>query len=178
MTLSLVIRHGLVHDGTGAEPRRVDIGIEGDRIVAVGDIPATDCAEIDAAGLVVAPGLINVLSQAWQTIQLDGTCQSDLVQGVTTEVFGEGVSLGPSSPALLDMVPMRAGTRLDFPRLSDGLDHIEARGTSVNVASFIGGHNLRALAVGADDRPLTEKDRKSTRLNSSHPSISRMPSSA
>ena len=158
MTLSRVIRHGLVHDGTGAEPRRVDIGIEGDRIVAVGDIPATDCAEIDAAGLVVAPGLINVLSQAWQTIQLDGTCQSDLVQGVTTEVFGEGVSLGPSSPALLDMVPMRAGTRLDFPRLSDGLDHIEARGASVNVASFIGGHNLRAMAVGADDRPLTENE--------------------
>ncbi|MGH3264660.1 MAG: N-acyl-D-amino-acid deacylase family protein, partial [Trebonia sp.] len=158
MTLSQVIRDGLVHDGLGGEPRRVDIGIDGDRIVTVGDIPAADCAEIDAAGLAVAPGLINVLSQAWQTIQLDGTCQSDLVQGVTTEIFGEGVSLGPSSPTLLETVPMRAGTRLDFCRLADGLDHVVARGVSVNVASFVGGHNLRALAVGPDDRPLTEDE--------------------
>ena len=156
MSRSYVIRNGLVHDGLGGEPRRADVGIDGDRIVAVGDVATTeDCAQIDATGLVVAPGLINVLSHAWQTIQLDGSCRSDLVQGVTTEVFGEGVSLGPSSRALLEAVPERAGTRLDFPRLSAGLDHIEAGGTSVNVASFIGGQNLRVLAAGADDRPLT-----------------------
>ncbi|MCS7475718.1 amidohydrolase family protein [Umezawaea endophytica] len=156
--LTRVIRGGLVHDGLGGEPRRADVGIAGDRIAAVGDVPAAGCPEVDATGLVVAPGLINVLSHAWQTIQLDGSCLSDLVQGVTTEVFGEAVSLGPSSPALLDVVPVREGARLDFPRLSDGLDHVEALGTSVNVASFLGGQNLRALAAGADDRPLTDDE--------------------
>ncbi|GLY42896.1 dihydroorotase [Amycolatopsis sp. NBRC 101858] len=161
MTFTSVIRHGLVHDGLGGRPRHADVGIAGDRIAVIGDIPPADCPEIDATGLVVAPGLINVLSHAWQTIQLDGSCQSDLVQGVTTEVFGEAISLGPSSEALLEMVPVRAATRLDFPRLSAGLDHIEAGGTSVNVASFIGGQNLRALAAGADDRRLTNDELKS-----------------
>jgi len=158
VNITRIVRGGLVHDGLGGEPRRADVGIAGDRIVAVGDVPATGCPEVDATGLVVAPGLVNVLSHAWQTIQLDGTCRSDLVQGVTTEVFGEAVSLGPSSTALLDVVPVREGTRLDFPRLSDGLDHVEALGTSVNVASFIGGQNLRMLAAGADDRPLTDAE--------------------
>jgi N-acyl-D-amino-acid deacylase len=155
MSLSYVIRHGLVHDGLGGEPQRVDVGVYGDRIVAVGEVPATDCAQIDATGLVVAPGLINVLSQAWQAVQLDGSCRSDLVQGVTTEVFGEGISLGPSSPVLVEAVTGRTGTRLDFPRLSDGLDYVEASGTSVNVASFVGGGNLRTLAAGIENRPLT-----------------------
>lgn len=158
VSLSRVIRHGLVHDGSGGEPRRLDIGIDGDRIVLVGHIADMDCPEIDATGLVVAPGLINVLSHAWQAIQLDGSCQSDLVQGVTTEVFGEGVSLGPSNPELLDMVPLRPGARLDFSRLGDGLDHVAAQGASVNVASFVGGQNLRVLAAGADDRPLAEDE--------------------
>ncbi|WP_327233393.1 amidohydrolase family protein [Streptomyces sp. NBC_01317] len=158
MSLSRVIRHGVVHDGLGGVPRLADVGIAGDRIVVVGDIPVTGCPEIDATGLVVAPGLINVLSHAWEAIQLDGSCRSDLVQGVTTEVFGEGVSLGPAGSELLDMVPMRSGARLTFPRLGDGLDHVEAQGTSVNVASFIGGQNLRVLAAGGDDRPLTEDE--------------------
>jgi N-acyl-D-aspartate/D-glutamate deacylase len=158
VTLSRVIRHGLVHDGLGGEPHRADVGIDGDRIVAVGEIPDADCVQVDATGLVVAPGLINVLSHAWQAIQLDGSCQSDLMQGVTTEVFGEGFSLGPSNQALLDLVPAHAGVRLDFARLSDGLDHVVSRGTSVNVASFVGGQNLRVLAAGTEDRPLTEAE--------------------
>jgi N-acyl-D-amino-acid deacylase len=161
LTLTLVIRNGNVHDGEGSPPRAVDVGIAGDRVAVVGEIPTTDVPSIDATGLTVAPGFINVLSQAWQTIQLDRTCRSDLAQGVTTEVFGEAVSLGPSSPALLEALhsrPVHPGVQLDFPRLADGLAHVEALGLSVNVASFIGGSNLRALGSGLHDRALTEAE--------------------
>src|SRR4051794_1204942 len=89
MPASLVIRGGTVVDGTGAEPRRADVIVDGDRIVAVETADAVDAVELDATGQVVAPGFVNILSHAWGSLQIDSTGGSDLLQGVTTEVFGE-----------------------------------------------------------------------------------------
>lgn len=154
----LVLRGGLVVDGSGGPPRRADVAIAGDRITTVGVVDdGADAEQIDARDKVVAPGFINVLSHAWDSLQVAPHADSDLLQGVTTEVFGEGVSLGPASPALerlLDREGRVPGTRTDFVRLADGLDHLVRGGVAVNVASFVGGHNLRAIAAGLDPRPL------------------------
>jgi N-acyl-D-amino-acid deacylase len=158
----LVLRGGLVVDGSGGAPRRADVAITGDRITVVGEVHELPGAQvIDARGTVVTPGFVNVLSHAWDSLQVAPYANSDLLQGVTTEVFGEGVSLGPSSPALerlLDREGRVPGTRTDFARLADGLDHLVRSGVAVNVASFVGGHNLRALAAGLDARPLTGRE--------------------
>jgi N-acyl-D-amino-acid deacylase len=158
MALTLTIRGGLVYDGEGGPPVRTDVGIEGDRVVVVGELPDTDAPTIDATGLAVAPGFINILSHAWGSLQVDGAGPSELLQGVTTEVFGEAISLGPSTAELASLVHARSEwskTRIDFARLSEGLDHLEKCGVAMNVASFLGGHNLRAWVAGNDDRPLT-----------------------
>lgn len=165
MALSTVVRGGTVFDGSGAEGVRADVGIEGDRVVLVvppGDLPdAPDAKVLDADGLAVVPGFVNVLSHAWESLQRDGSGASDLLQGVTTEVFGEAISLGPGNEDLVTMAGALLGARegdgvrLSFDRLGDGLDHVVARGTAPNVASFLGGGNLRLLGAGFEDRPLT-----------------------
>src|SRR6185503_7449974 len=87
----LIIRHGTVYDGSGAEPRQVDLGIRGQRIVSGGDLSrASAVAELDATGMAVAPGFVNMLSWAPDSLYLDGRSLSDIKQGVTLEVFGEG----------------------------------------------------------------------------------------
>lgn len=157
MSLSLLLRGGTVYDGDGGPPRVADVGVLEDRIAFVGTGPAESSAkELDVTGLVVAPGFINVLSQAWQTIQFDPTAASDVLQGVTTEVFGEAVSLGPGRVDPMDGPD--PDPRLDFHRLSEGLDHVVRRGTAPNVASFLGGATLRRMVAGDDDRPLTQRE--------------------
>ena len=161
MPVTLVIRGGTVVDGTGAPGRRADVAVDGDRIVEVGELPPDlDAAELDATGHVVSPGFINVLSHAWGTLQLDPSGASDLLQGVTTEVFGEAFSLGPGkvSQALANWDSLGGGALVDFDRLSQGLDHLERRGVAPNVASFVGGVNLRVLAAGFEDRPLSPEE--------------------
>src|SRR5581483_11582128 len=95
----LIIRHGTVYDGSGGAPQSVDIGVRGQRIAAVGDLSKAHAAqEVDAHGLAVAPGFINMLSWAPDSLFVDGRSMSDIKQGVTLEVFGEGESLGPLTP--------------------------------------------------------------------------------
>jgi N-acyl-D-amino-acid deacylase len=158
MTVSLVIRGGTVYDGDGGPGRRADVAVDGDRVVAVGEVPQhADAQQLDATGLAVAPGFINILSHAWGSLQTEPRAPSDLLQGVTTEVFGEGFSLGPAAPGLLEVVAqfgLEEGQRVDFGRLSEGLDHLERSGVAPNVASFVGGHNLRILGGGLSDGPL------------------------
>jgi N-acyl-D-amino-acid deacylase len=158
MPVTLVVRGGTLVDGTGAPGRRADIAVDGDRIVAVGELPADIDAEVlDATGCVVAPGFVNVLSHAWGSLQRDPTGASDLLQGVTTEVFGEAFSLGPSDERLVESLrhwdDLLESARVDFDRLSEGLDHLEKSGVAPNVASFVGGTNLRILAAGFEDGP-------------------------
>ncbi|HET6793495.1 MAG TPA: D-aminoacylase [Acidimicrobiales bacterium] len=164
MPATVVVRGGTVYDGTGAPGRAADVVIDGDRIVAVrppGEVDAggADAEVVDATGLAVAPGFVNVLSHAWGSLQRDPTGASDVLQGVTTEAFGEAFSLGPGGPEFAQMmtgwgVEEGGRVKVDFPRLSEGLSHLESQGVGLNVASFIGGHNLRVLGAGFDDRPL------------------------
>lgn len=152
----MVIRGGTVHDGAGGPGRRADVLIAGDRIVGVGAEPAEHGGRVlDATGLAVTPGFINVLSHAWPTLQQDGSAASEIRQGVTTEVFGEADSPGPADATYGAYLQGAYETlaRTDFPRLADGLDAI-AGDCAVNVASFVGGANLRYLGAGFADRPL------------------------
>ena len=161
MPISLVVRNGTVYDGTGSPGRRADVAVDGDRIVSVGEVPAeVDAVEVDASGRAVIPGMINALSHAWGALQRDGSGASDLLQGVTTEVFGEAFTPGPSSPAFVELsrAYYAKDVKVDFPRLSEGLSFLESRGVAVNVASSIGGHNLRAMGAGFDDRRLTGEE--------------------
>jgi N-acyl-D-amino-acid deacylase len=166
MSISLVVRGGTVFDGTGAPGRRADVAVDGDRIVGIGEVPVSvDAAEVDATGLAVVPGFINTLSHAWGALQKDGSGESDLLQGVTTEVFGEAFTPGPSSPEFVDLCKSyyAQDVRVDFARLSDGLDDLESSGVTVNVASSIGGMNLRVLGAGFEDRRLSAKEQDALR---------------
>lgn len=161
MPHSLVIRAGTVIDGTGSPPFLADVAIDDDRIALIGAVPGDGSPELRADGCVIAPGFINVLSHAYQTLQLDPRGLSDLYQGVTTEVFGEGYSLGPSAgrlPAVIDEQQAPDGVRMVWPRLRDFLEHLESSGVGPNVASFVGAGNLRMIHAGADQRPLTDAE--------------------
>src|SRR5438552_1341676 len=153
----LVIRNGTIHDGEGGSPYAADVAIDGDLIVAV--MPAIGDRgrrEIDASGLAIAPGFINVLSWAIPSLIADGRAPSDVHQGVTLEVFGEGSSMGPLTDAMRrDQIERQADIRYDIPwtTLREGLDHLTRLGVSVNVASFVGATTLRVHEVGYDDRP-------------------------
>jgi N-acyl-D-aspartate/D-glutamate deacylase len=159
MATTLVIRGGTVHDGSGGPGRVADVLVDGDRIVAVGrDAGGHDAPVLDATGLVVAPGFVNVLSHAYFTLEKDGRGLSDLYQGVTTQVFGEGTSIGPFTPEV--RAELEPGLEPDDPalvwdRLSEFLAHLERKGVAQNVASFVGAHNLRVIGAGSDDRPMT-----------------------
>jgi N-acyl-D-amino-acid deacylase len=163
MSQRLVIRGGAVADGSGDPLHQGDVVVEGDRIVGIVP-PGTpvDGDQIDAQGMVVAPGFINVLSHAYYSLQLDPRGLSDLLQGVTTLVFGEGWSLGPCSEQMRRKYERDApdGVRAAWPRLAEALRALEASGLALNVASFVGAHNLRELSAGDTNRPLTsaEKD--------------------
>jgi N-acyl-D-amino-acid deacylase len=162
LALTPIGRGGVVYDGSGAAGVLADVGIEGDRVVQVGQLPDAPGARVVLAdGLAVVPGFVNVLSHAWGSLQRDGSGASDLLQGVTTEVFGEAFSLGPADERVAEMVVafgLGEDARVAFDRLGEGLDHLVAGGVAPNVTSFVGGHNLRVMAAGFDDRPLTTSE--------------------
>jgi N-acyl-D-amino-acid deacylase len=151
-----IIRGGTVYDGTGAAGVAADVAIEGDRIAAVGDLGnAKAQTVIDASGKAVAPGFINVLSWATETLIEDGRGQSDLLQGVTLEVFGEGWSMGPLTEAMrAESLKQQGDIKFDIPwtSLGDYLEHLETRGVSPNVASFVGATTVRIHELGYEDR--------------------------
>src|SRR5687767_11891052 len=99
-TFDVLIRNGTVYDGTGGPGRRVDVGVRGDRIAGVGDFAQAKAGlVIDADGLAVAPGFINMLSWSTESLLVDGRSQGEIRQGVTTQIFGEGSSMGPLNAA-------------------------------------------------------------------------------
>jgi N-acyl-D-amino-acid deacylase len=154
----LVVRHGTIYDGSGGRPFVGDVAIRGDRIVAVGRVDGLARREIDARGLAIAPGFINMLSWACDTLLVDGRGLSDVAQGVTLEVMGEGESFGPLNDAMKkDMVAQQGDLKFDveWTTLGEYLEHLERRGVSVNVASFVGATTVREHELAYEDRPPT-----------------------
>ena len=155
----VLIRGGTIYDGSGRAPRVADLAIRGDSIVAIGTLgDATARREIDASGLAVAPGFINMLSWATESLLHDGRAQSDIRQGVTLEIFGEGSSMGPLNDAMKrEMRESQGDLKFDVPwtTLGEYLEHLERRGVSVNVASFIGATTVRVHELGEIDRAPT-----------------------
>lgn len=172
----VLIAGGDVYDGTGADPVRADIGVTGDTITAIAPGltpdrapgrspeaarapgPGTARTVIDATGKAVCPGFINILSHSPLSILHDPRSLGELTQGVTTEIFGEGSSMGPLTPALkaeLRNQRQELDYEVAWTRLSEYLAYVERRGTAQNVASFLGGGTIRINGVGYDDRPAT-----------------------
>jgi N-acyl-D-amino-acid deacylase len=153
----VLIRGGTIYDGSGGPPARGDVAVNGDRVAAVGELGrARARREIDAGGLAVAPGFINMLSWANVSLLADGRSQSDLRQGVTLEVLGEGWSMGPLNPTMkAELLERQGDLRYDVPwnTLGEYLAHLEARGVSTNVASFVGATTVRIHVLGYEDRP-------------------------
>ncbi len=155
----VIVRGGTVYDGTGAPGRIADVGISGDHISALGDLSAASAARtIDATGLAVAPGFINMLSWSTDSLIADGRSQGELRQGVTTEIFGEGVSMGPLTAEMKRRAVERMGDikyEITWSTLSGYLEQLERRGISQNVASFVGATTIREYVVGLEDRRAT-----------------------
>jgi len=141
-SFDLIIRHGSVYDGSGKPPVRTDIGVRGQRIVAIGELTSSHAAhEVDAQGMAVAPGFVNMLSWAPDSLYIDGRSLSDLKQGVTLEIFGEGESLGPLTPEIRNAALATQGDLkhpIDWTTLGEGLDALVKHGISPNIASFVG----------------------------------------
>ncbi len=157
--VDVILRGGTIYNGSGGSPMVGDVAILADNIVAVGDIGrATAPLEIDVTGLAVAPGFINMLSWATESLIEDGRGLSDIVQGVTLEVFGEGMSMGPLNDAMKRrMVDEQGDIRFDieWTTLGEYLEYLERKGVSPNVASFLGATTARIHEIGYEDREPT-----------------------
>ena len=153
----IVIRHGTVYDGTGAAGILEDVAIDGDRIAAIGAGGARGRLEVDATGLAVAPGFIDMLNHSETAFMADGRAQSGIRQGVTLAVFGES-SMGPLSAQIKQDMPRRQGDikfDITWSTLDEGLETLVKRGVSINIASFVSASTIRAKEVGLDNRPPT-----------------------
>ena len=152
----ILITGGTLVDGSGAPGIRADVGIRGGTIAAVGDLSAARAAGIiDAAGLTVAPGVIDIHSHSDYSLLVDGDTQSKVRQGVTTEIIGEALSAGPVRPAEEESRPVEGpgfGVKIDWETLAGYFDHLAAAGTSVNVGSFVGSMTVRRYVLGDTNR--------------------------
>ncbi|KGB53240.1 N-acyl-D-amino-acid deacylase precursor [Sphingopyxis sp. LC81] len=150
----LIIRGGTIYDGSGKAPVVGDVAIKDDRIVAVGKVDGTAKTEVAAKGMAVAPGFINMLSWATESLIADPKSQSDIRQGVTLEVMGEGWSMGPVNATMKALETDRQGDikfPIEWTSLGDYLSWLEKRGVSTNVASFIGAATVRVHELGEGD---------------------------
>ncbi len=158
----VILRNGTIYDGSGSTPYVGDLAIDGDQIAAIGDLGrAEGRTEIDAAGLAVAPGFINMMCWANESLIEDGRSQSDIRQGVTLEILGEGDSMGPLNQAMKDEMARRQGDityDVEWTTLDEYLQYLENRGVSPNVASFIGAATPREFVIGHEDRPATPEE--------------------
>ena len=161
-TYELIIRNGTIYDGSGNPGEKGDIAIQGDSIIAMGDLSrAKAVTEIDATDLAVAPGFINMLSWATESLILDGRSLSDIKQGVTLEVMGEGVSMGPLSTEMKAEGEAAMGDfkyEITWTTLGEYLAFLENKGVSCNVASFVGATSVRIHEIGYEDREPTPEE--------------------
>jgi len=158
----VLIRGGTLYDGSGGPPRRADLAIRGDRIAALGDLSRAEARSVvDARGLAVAPGFVNMLSWSNESLIEDGRSQSELRQGVTTQIMGEGWSMGPVNDFVRRyMLTSQTDIRYDveWTTLAGYLGFLERRGISQNVASFVGATTIRQHVIGDADRAPTAEE--------------------
>ena len=150
----LIIRGGTIYDGSGKPPVVGDVAIKGDRIIAVGKVEGEAREELAAKGMAVAPGFINMLSWATESLIADPKSQSDIRQGVTLEVMGEGWSMGPMNAAMKAQEMARQGDiqyPIEWTSLGDYFGWLEKRGISTNIASFVGAATVRVHELGEGD---------------------------
>src|SRR5438046_2684024 len=166
-TYDVLIEGGTIFDGTGAAPVKADVAIQGDRIVAIGNLKNAHARTvIDARGLAVAPGFINMLSWSVISLIIDGRSQSEIRQGVTTEIFGEGSSMGPINAEMKRReLAQQRDFKFDIPwtTLAEYLTYMEHRGVSPNVASFIGAGTVRTYVIGLEDKKATPEQLREMR---------------
>jgi N-acyl-D-amino-acid deacylase len=155
----VVIKGGTVYDGTGDKPRVIDVAIRGDRIAALGNFSADQAKTvIDAKGLAVAPGFINMLSWSTESLIEDGRSQSEIREGVTTEIMGEGYSMGPLNDRMKERMVSQQGDikyEIKWNTLAEYLRYLEQRRISCNVASFVGATTIRDYVIGLEDKQPT-----------------------
>jgi N-acyl-D-amino-acid deacylase len=161
-SVDLVIRNGVIYDGGGGEPIRGDVAVQDGRVIAKGQLSRyAGKQEVDAGGLAVAPGFINTLSWATDSLIHDGRGMSDIKQGVTLEIFGEGNSYGPVNQLIREeMLKTQSDIRYDitWTTLGDYLEFLAKKGVSPNVASFVGATTVRSHELGFEDRAPTAEE--------------------
>src|SRR5256884_1966581 len=159
-SFDIIIRGGTLYDGTGRAPIKADVGIKGDRVAAIGNLSrATAPTIVDAKGLAVAPGFINMLSHSETSLIVDGRSLSEIKQGVTTQIFGE-LSMGPLNDQMKRRLRESQGDvkyTIEWTTLAEFLTYLEKRGISQNVASFIGAPTIREYVIGLEDKTPTPK---------------------
>ncbi|MBY0535044.1 MAG: D-aminoacylase [Chitinophagaceae bacterium] len=167
-TYDTIIKNGMIYDGSGTAPVKGDIGINADTIAFIGDLSQATAKEtIDAKGKAVSPGFINMLSWAVESLIEDGNSESDIRQGVTLEVFGEGSSMGPLSPKMKEREQNSQGDikyKVDWTSFGGYLDFMEKRGVSCNIASFLGATTVRDYVIGEDNRQATPAELDTMRM--------------
>ena len=163
----IIIRNGMIYDGNGNKPYKADIAINADTIAFIGDLSAAHSRQvIDAKGMAIAPGFINMLSWANESLIQDGRSQSDIKQGVTLEVMGEGESMGPLTPAMkkeMEQNQTAVKYKVSWTTLGEYLNFLQQKGVSCNVASFVGATTIRRYIVGEDNREPTPAELDSMR---------------
>ena len=158
----IILRNGVIYDGRGGPPMNGDVGIVGDTIAAVGNLGRARAAtEVDVHGLAIAPGFINMLSWANESLIEDGKSQSDIRQGVTLEVMGEGESMGPLNDSMKKLnKELQGDIKYDiaWTTLGEYLEFMEKKGISTNIASFVGATTVRIHELGYADRAPTPEE--------------------
>ncbi|UCH62324.1 MAG: D-aminoacylase [Fidelibacterota bacterium] len=158
----IIIRGGTIYDGSGSAPYPADLAISDDIIAAIGELDTLrGRVDVDAAGMAVAPGFINMLSWATESLIHDGRGQSDIRQGVTLEVLGEGWSMGPLNEEMKqEELEGQGDIKYDitWTTLGEYLQFLEDKGVSPNVASFLGNATVRIHEIGYEDRPATPEE--------------------
>ncbi len=159
-SFDLIVRGGTVYDGLLTEPRRVDVGVKGDRITAIGDLAAARAGrEINAAGLVVAPGFIDVQGQSGTTLLADGNGESHLRQGITTEIIGEGSSPAFWTARTADADGLRPfGVEFDWTGFDGYFDRLEQRGIAINLGTLVPATMVRREIIGLENRDPTPEE--------------------
>lgn len=158
----IIIRNGRVIDGTGSTGFNADVGIKGDRIAKIGNLRgATATRTVDAGGMIVAPGFIDMLGQSEQYVLIDPRAMSKVMMGVTTEITGEGESIAPVNDRILkeqEDFNRRYNLTVDWRTLGGYFTRLEKQGAGINLGTFVGATQVREFVIGYDDRPPTASE--------------------